>query len=154
MSIDQQLRDLADEYKLPLAQLQFTAALIIGAQQLPKPTTKEKIRRAEKKLKEDPDDDEAWAELFNMRPWRRRIFNMRTREIFVVERFRYKGRQPDGRKNLAIIGLAELWEQYHGRVPLYNGAPALRFIITALGITGVMRIMDTETLRKRLERIR
>jgi hypothetical protein len=115
-------------------------------------------RDALRRLKANPGDDDAWAELFTIEAGRRRIrFDSKTRELTASEnrRNRDKRRRTDHKLNAALLYLVAVYERTTGPVTEYDDGDALAFIGEALKACGAgSERAEPTALRKRLARLR
>ena len=83
-----------------------------------RPSITKREREARRRLRADPEDDDAWVELFNIEKARRRVrFDSTTRTLSAEEGPGHKAARGHARAqlglNAAVRVLASLWERWH-----------------------------------------
>ena len=161
MSIDQQLRNLADDYGLPANKLKLCCFLIDCMYAQPNlPKTQNIESKAKTACKKNPNDSEAQAILLEAQRMRSTFsYNAMTKALTIYENDELKKNSVriKFRQNYAIWELVCLWEEHNGRIPSSDGEGSIRplgFVSTTLHYLGDENIPHNDALRKRIDDLR
>ena len=153
-------RELANAYDLPVSLLLDALLLAYSSMRIARPEpVKERIRALERRIKADPGDREARAELFRLRAGQQRVAFTGDGQPLVVERSNRnrRNRVPnEAGLNVAVRVLRGFWIQHKGdHGLLYEHGDFILFLGEALdGLGWHPTKTDADALRYRLMRLK